>query len=316
MPSLRLSLYLLGALLPLLFLFCSNGSAPQDPPRPTDFHYDLNQPDTVFLLKSDLKEISGLSTLPKDEHLLAAVNDEEGKIFLLDKTTGRIRSQLDFWKDGDYEGIEWVGDTAFVVKSTGTVYEVRHPGTDSAETLKYNGFLDRSFDVEGLGYDVQTHQLLLACKGTGGEADSLRMKKAIYAFDLQRRTFLRRPRCVISLEDVHRFLGSSKLEEELDRLLEFFDPGSSELSLSPSAIAVHPQSRNLYILSSVGKLLTILSPEGKILNIQRMKKKVHPQPEGLCFDPDGILYIANEGKGAGKGTLLRFSPKPAIERRR
>ncbi|RMF31045.1 MAG: hypothetical protein D6765_02345 [Bacteroidetes bacterium] len=309
MPSLRLSLYLLGALLPLLFLFCSNGSAPQETRWPTEVHYNLNQPDTVLLLQWDLQEISGLSTLSGAADLLAAVNDEEGKIFLLDKTSGRIRSHFEFWKDGDYEGIEWVGDTAFVVKSTGTVYEVRHPGTDSTKTIKFNGFLDRSFDVEGLGYDAQNHQLLLACKGAGGDADSLRLKKAIYAFDLQRRKFLPHPRYVISLEEVHRYLGSSNLEEELDRLLEFFDPGSSELSLSPSAIAVHPLSRNLYILSSAGKLLTILSPQGKILHIQRMKKKVHPQPEGLCFDPDGTLYIANEGKGVGKGTLLRFSPR-------
>ena len=49
----------------------------------------------------------------------------------------------------------------------------------------------------------------------------------------------------------------------------------------------------------------VISQEGQLLHIEKLRKEVHAQPEGLCFDQDGTLYIANEGKGA-KGRILRF----------
>ena len=53
----------------------------------------------------------------------------------------------------------------------------------------------------------------------------------------------------------------------------------------------------------------VFDQEGKILHLEKMDKKFHPQPEGLTFDEDGTLYIANEGK-EGNGTILRFNYQP------
>ena len=73
--------------------------------------------------------------------------------------------EIQFHKDGDYEGIEIVGDKVYVIKSTGTIYEVTNPGTKEQQRKKFNSFLSKENDVEGLAYDKKNNRLLVACKG-------------------------------------------------------------------------------------------------------------------------------------------------------
>jgi uncharacterized protein YjiK len=60
------------------------------------------------------------------------------------------------------------------------------------------------------------------------------------------------------------------------------------------------------VLASVGKLLIILDKNGDIQDVHTLNPAEFKQPEGICFLPDGSLYISNEGKG-GSATLLRFN---------
>ena len=52
--------------------------------------YRLETPDTVFVLPSELREISGLSMSPDGKSLLA-LNDEEGVVYYLDPATGAVQ---------------------------------------------------------------------------------------------------------------------------------------------------------------------------------------------------------------------------------
>jgi hypothetical protein len=38
-------------------------------------------------------------------------------------------------------------------------------------------------------------------------------------------------------------------------------------------------------------------------------KKLFRQPEGICFKPNGDLFISNEGDG-GKAKILKFKYRP------
>ena len=278
------------------------------------FPYLLNEPDETIKLPAKLVEISGLSQSGTDTSL-CAVQDEKGIIFMVDKETGEIVSKINFWKTGDYEGVEIVGEDAYVVKSTGTIYEVKKMGTAEQTVIKYNTFLRRENDVEGLCYDEKNNRLLLACKGRPATGESLkeyRYRKCIYGFDLERRQLDSMPAYVIALDQIQQFLTTHPMAQELNKLIEFFTPEKSNLTFNPSAIGIHPVSGNIYLTSSVGKVLIVLNPEGEILYMEKLKKKLYPQPEGLTFDEDGTLYISSEGK-EGKARIQRMSPRPPAE---
>lgn len=275
--------------------------------------YQLTAPDETFELPGRLVEISGL-TMSSSKEQLYAVQDEEGLVFQINKTDGKVLKETKFWKNGDYEGIEVVGDRLYVVKSTGTIYEISDFGTEEQKVVKYNTFLTRENDVEGLGYDPKQNALLIACKGipaTGESFEKARLKKAIYSFDLAKKELKTKPCFVISLETIHRFLKTTSLEKNVEKLISFFQPNQN-LTFNPSALAVHPISSNIYLLSSSKKIIIVLNPDGQIIHISRLKKKVHRQPEGLAFDDDGTLYLANEGK-TGKACIHRFSLQRPLE---
>jgi len=303
-------------LLPLLFTLgllplhahCTPSTEPQDSvARPTyNLRYDLEDPDKTYKLPNRLEEISGIALSLHGNQLLA-VQDEDGIIFAIDKESEEVVREIDFWKDGDYEDIEVVDEAVYVVKSTGTLYEVLNFATDEQEVKKYNDYLTGDYDVEGLCYDEKHHRLLLTCKGQSEDQEGKRYK-AIYAFNLVTKKLEERPAFLVSEASVRAFLDTNPLLEKWDKILKFFDPNESVFALSPSAIAPHPLTEEYYILSSVGKMLVITDRSGNVKHIQKLDKDVHRQPEGICFEPDGTMYISNEGKG-GDGRIYRFEWK-------
>ena len=44
---------------------------------------------------------------------------------------------------------------------------------------------------------------------------------------------------------------------------------------------------------------------GKLLSSVALSPDLFKKPEGICFAPDGTLFIASEGDG-GNGYILRF----------
>ena len=147
------------------------------------FGYDLENPDLSLELPGKLTEISGIG-LSTDQKNLVAVQDEDGIIFSIDKITGEVNQEINFWKGGDYEGAEMVGSDIFIVKSSGTIYKVSAPGSDQQKVDKFNFFLDKDNDVEGLCFDPSMNCLLLACKAKAGSGEQYKRKKGIYAFHL------------------------------------------------------------------------------------------------------------------------------------
>ncbi|MEL7219930.1 MAG: SdiA-regulated domain-containing protein [Bacteroidota bacterium] len=268
--------------------------------------YDWEQPDKQFEMDERLVEISGLS-MAEGGTYLAAIQDEEGELFLLDPNSGRIVQQIPFWKEGDYEGVEQVGAITYVVKSSGTIYEIEAAGTTEQSVTKYNGFLNSDNDIEGLGYWPQRHQLLLACKAQPGENLDENRKKAIYAFDLTSKTFIQEPLLVSQRDSVENYLRTCPQGPNYAKICDIFAMDKERFDFNPAALAVHPITGDFYVTSSKGNLLVVLSSIGGIRQIIKLPKRLHRQPEGLCFDSSGNLYIANEAKKDNPAAIYFYS---------
>ena len=256
--------------------------------------YDFDAPQLVGNLSAELNEISGLS-LTVDGKELLGVQDESGKVFRLNPRNGVVNWATTFWKDGDYEGVEAVGNDIWVVKNTGTLYRISNAGLPEQTVAKFNTELTSENDVEGLTYDPLRNRLLLACKRDARDDGNDKDGRYIFAFDLATETLGKNPVYAIKREAVERYLASCPKTSKHEKLCSFFMQ-RDEFDLAPSAIAVHPTTGQLYITSSVGKVIMVLNANGTIDYLHKLDKQYFPQPEGLAFAPDGTLYISTEKK--------------------
>ena len=155
-----------------------------------------------------------------------------------------------------------------------------------------------------MGYDQKNHRLLLAAKGKMAKDPTF--SRSVYGFDLNTGELSKEPIFTIDLEQVQSYLNSDEPVKYLEKISEKLDPAQGGFTFGTSGIAVHPITGNYYLISSVGKMMMVLSPKGEIIHIEKFKKKIHPQPEGICFERDGTMWVSNEGKN-GSPRLVRYS---------
>jgi uncharacterized protein YjiK len=251
----------------------------------TGFPYDLLEPNKIYTLPESLEEISGLSYYGPNQ--LACLNDEHGRMYVFDIKKKEIVHRVRFAGTGDFEGIEKVGNEIFAIKSNGNLY--RFNEDVSGEVLKIETPFKSENNVEGLGYDPISKNLLIALKDKGG-IDGEKMKgRSIFGFHIESKSFSESPLFVIKDQDVERVMGKSK-------------------TIKPSGVAVHPISGDIYVVASVGRVLIVFNRDGSPKNLSTLKRSLFPQPEGITFSPNGDLFISNEIEGEG-GTILLFKMK-------
>jgi uncharacterized protein YjiK len=54
--------------------------------------------------------------------------------------------------------------------------------------------------------------------------------------------------------------------------------------------------------------MAVYSHDGTLKAFQFIDKELMPQPEGICFSPEGKIYISSEGKKGEPGNLFEFDP--------
>ncbi len=259
------------------------------------FPYNLQKPDKIWRPSHKLREISGLSFASPDK--IASIQDEKGYLFLLDTIKGKTSEKIKFAKDGDYEGVEIVGDDAWIIKSNGDLYQLKNYKT-KRQSFKHKTPLSKHNNVEGLAYDASDNSLLIACKGYPFLKKQKRGKafKTVYKFDLNRKQLIEKPFLLLSLDSLKKYKYYSKSDEMGIKVVSKINESEGDPTFQPSAIAIHPLTKNIYILSSVGKTLLVVDTEGQLKLMMKLNPEWHPQPEGICFEPNGTLYISNEGK--------------------
>ncbi len=251
-----------------------------------DVTYDFTQPTLEIRLPRMLREISALSM---DEFgRLLAVQDETGFLFTIDPSTGEIIKRERFESSGDYEGVERVGDRVLVLRSSGHLYTVSAANPKRKTTSRQKLKLPGDCDAEALGYDDVEEILLVGCKS--GDGVRGRRGRSIFAFDRSGGSLSEEP---------YLFIDDDLLAQACG------DCSKRSRAFNPSAIAIQPTTRELYILSATNELLLIYSSESS--KLIKLKLDRLPQPEGLTFDRNGVLYIASEGQSK-KATLYAFNP--------
>lgn len=252
----------------------------------------------VWEMPKELTEIS--ANVLVDENRMACVEDNDGIIYIYNLKTKAIDHTIPFAGKGDYEGMALVGNTYYILRSDGFLYEVQPRGNEAPQVKTYDLPMESSNDTESLFYDKTHNRLLIGVKekdlsGANG--------KGIYSFDLATKK-LSTEATMMVLAGEHKN-DNPATSEDGEKKKKKGKKHRGEIK--PSDIAIHPTTGEIYILNGPQSELLIADPKGHVKSSVQLPENVFPQPEGLCFSPSNELYISSEGGKKGKGVIAKVA---------
>jgi hypothetical protein len=278
------------AMLFLLITSCGNsqqktkedaGSTINQPPPDKNGPYDFVHPVNKWELPADLKEISGI--VWKDNEHFIAIEDLHPTIYLLKTGDGKASIEKNFVfnqtsKDKfDIEDVAMDGNTIYALWSHGEIFKINN-WDSKPEVKEVKTFLTKENNTEGLCVDPVSGNLLVACKDAAGVDEEKKSTRAVYSYLKNGDSLATTPFMIIQKKE---------LEEAAGQKIGFY----------PSAIAVHPVTHEIYIMSTKDdKCLAIFTHDGKFESFHFLDRENLLQPEGISFSPDGRLFISTEGK--------------------
>jgi len=256
-----------------------------------DFQYDVYSFEKNYKLPGRLQEISGLAYWK--ENILLCVEDENGRLYLYDHAKEEIIQEIKFGKKGDYEGVTQSENIAYVIRSTGKLFYFNIE--DEPDVMKVDLPFKSSNDLEGITKGHKKDEFYIVCKQNPELLENGVEGRAVYTYNVKKDKVKTRP---------YIHLTSDSFKDEIKKA--GLNP-SKHMPFLPSGIAVHPITEDVFLISSVGRLLIVLNKSGSIVSMAPLKRSLYRQPEGICFDNEGNMFISSEGRGK-KGYILKFIP--------
>lgn len=282
----------------VLFVFnfiASEGSYHDHADRKANVLYNFDKESYIIDLPQELIEVSGLSYDAEGHHIFTH-NDEKGIVYQLDPETALVQEQITVAnKKGDFEGIEILGENILLTTSSGMLYFYNRSNGEVEESkTPFNS----DNNVEGLHVHPTEDKLLFACKGDKYLTSSA--DRGIYTYNYRLQTVDKTPFLEIRINDLQVyaeeiFKDDNKKHSVSQRLKVF----------APSGIAIHPHSKDIYVITARRSMLLVYDMHKKIKDVIALNALLIPQPEGICFDAEGNLYISTEGND-GPGKLIRY----------
>jgi uncharacterized protein YjiK len=256
--------------------------------------YDFKHPDKKWVLSDSLMEISGIAWL--GENKMMVVEDLRPLLYRLKlgDTAASITEKILFKETDkdkyDIEDLALVKDTIYALYSHGKIFKIwKMKKKWMVQEIKTD--LDKENDTEGLAYDSVSGNLLIACKSESAVEGEKSSTRSIFAYE---------PLKYVLNKDPFLLIHPKDFKVEAGEKLDFY----------PSGIAIHPQSHDIFIMSTKeNKCIAEYSRDGKLKAFSYFDKELLPQPEGICFDPQGNLYISTEGRHGKPAYIYEFMNK-------
>lgn len=248
--------------------------------------YNFSHP-KVLKLPVDLDEISGIAYYPKDTSVFAII-DQDGMLYKIPLKNPQKFKKWKFDKKRDYEDIVLQDSTFFVLVSNGDIVELNFKGDKiDINTSNFAAQSDNAGEFEILYKSPDSSIITLICKDC--QEDS---KQTLTSYNFNTtdsaKSFAR-----------GRVFDMAPLMQKL----------GVEKHLKPSAAATNPITKELYIISSIQKLIVIMDVKGNFKEFYKLNPADYKQPEGIAFTPDGGLIISDEFAEDGFATPLLLKNK-------
>ncbi len=271
--------FLLNIMIGFLFIHkisCGYEKENKDPGS----QYDLGNPLMVKLPEA-LDKISGICFYPKDTSLFA-VCDESGRFFKIKIYSSILISIWKLSESLNYQDLVLCDSDFYVLNKKGSVFKFKFTGNNLTRQ-EFRFPRQDKYGYKSMYFDDQSRLLKVLCDEN-------------------------------SYENKHPKLSGFSLDIRSEKISDsLFSPGTKDdlvdsglLGFRPSAAAINPLTKELFIISSANKILVVADRDGAVKKCFHLSTSVFNKPEGICFTPRGDMIISNESVRKDPADLLIF----------
>jgi hypothetical protein len=259
--------------------------------KATNFHkedgyFDLESPSTVNSFPMGIDAFSDVTML--DSTHIVGINTMNGNVVLIDLNSNSISNQLSLSSEFQFVDIARM-DSTLILLDSGNKLHFLLPPYDSTSLISMNETKE-NFPTSGICFHESTKRLFLLSEVK--ELEEGQISCFLYAFNLNKRQFKEDPLFEINTSAIETFALNNNLP--LPKKTLSFDGDSLEgLSFNPSAIAVHPKTNEIYVLSTDDRSLVVFNQFGEVMNFTTLNAVLFSKPTGMTFQDNGDLLITN-----------------------
>ena len=249
-----------------------------------DGYFDLANPSTVSSFPMGVASFSDVTML--DSTHMIGIEPVNGNVMMIDLLNNSIASQLSLGSEFKFVDVSKMDSTLILFDSNSKVHFLLPP-YDSTSFVSTNETKE-NFSTSGICFHESTKRLFLLSEAQ--EKEEGQFSSFLYAFNLNKRQLREEPLFEINSFAIETFAINNNLRLPRNKVTYAGDTVEG-LNFTPSALAIHPKTNEIYVLSSDDRTLVVYNQFGDVVNFTVLDAMIFSKPSGMTFQENGDLLI-------------------------
>ncbi len=247
--------------------------------------YNWHAPFSSLELPLGLSSIKNICIL--DSTRFVAIDQQSGSVVLLDELSGKLVGQLNLSPSFQFSSLA-VYDSVLVLQDQLNQLHFLGAPYDSTSEIGLNELSSELKFMSFCSHPITKRLFFLGDEIDKGEG---RYSNYVYGFGLGNRKLREKPLFEIESEKIEQYALQMGIVSQ-----NAFAQSSSEQSVfnfKPSALAVHPKTNEIYVLSQERAQLAVFNQFGEVVNFIPLSRSLANHPTDIQFHPNGDLIVIN-----------------------
>jgi hypothetical protein len=251
-----------------------------------DGYFNLAQSDQISLLPMGIESFSDIAFL--DSTILICLQEDKSSLVLFDLYSNQVSTPININFPNKIIDFSRIDSTIILLDDQVQVHFLLPP-YDSSSLLTENDILGDWKSAATCIHESTKRMFILTQNNF--DVDNP-VSNSIYTYTISKRKLNEKALFDISISDIEMFAIENNIATPQNKFTDLSD-SLSQLIFNPSAMAIHPKTNEIYILSSENRSIVVFNQFGEVQDLFFLDEKLVSNPKAMTFHPSGDLLISN-----------------------
>ena len=251
-----------------------------------DGYFNLIQPERISQLPMGIESFSDITFL--DSTILICLQKDKNSLILFDLYSNQVSSPLNINLPNKINDLSRIDSTIILLDDESRIHFLLPP-YDSSSLFKESDILG-SWKSSATCIHESTKRMFILTQNNFDVDNPV--SNSIYTYNIYKRKLNEKALFDISISDIELFALENNITIPKNKLRDFNDT-VSQFIFNPIAMAVHPKTNEIYILSSENRSIVVFNQFGEVADIKILDEKLLSNPTAITFHSSGDLLISN-----------------------